>query len=598
MKNFRPLITVFILAVLLAGCATPTVTPMVTFPLETVLPTATQAPTQTQPPVVTATPESTPTTTPLAEVAGSIPIIEYHDPDFKMSDSVQMTPEWFEEQLQWLYENGYTTLTAEQMAEFVEGSAVFPARSVVISFDIGVAKKPIYRDVVVPTLKKYGFTAVVFLLTNTSVLGDDCSQELKFCWDDFKQWEAEGVFSVSSHGVMHPDYTKLTSAEMLNDLNQSSALIEMNLGHKPVAFAFPYDSYPKNAAAVLKSAGYRFGAAGNVRPDLSSHAFDASWYALPRVYPYSNPTIYPAIVSGAGASFGEYISKFEQPVPVSALAPTQTAIAAARVSATAKPQASATPAQGETPLAKIEVTPEPQTNVDQVYAFCASLPSVEPYRTNAFLTASFTSDISPMAQLGLPAVITSPSCNFHGEDHPEVIVVHYTDGGLSGTLNEFHKHNGASSHYVIDRDGTVYQMVPETLAALHVNCNGVRSNCLASCTICDGSDGKLTEPYTRSIGIEIVNDGRINPDGYAGPVYEDYLKSFGYRYWEDYTEAQIQSLKVLVEDIAERWGIPVDEQHVIGHYLINQKIDPGPALNLFWARPGNPPREAIFSSEP
>jgi hypothetical protein len=68
-------------------------------------------------------------------------------------------------------------------------------------------------------------------------------------------------------------------------------------------------------------------------------------------------------------------------------------------------------------------------------------------------------------------------------------------------------------------------MVPESLDALHVNCNNTRSNCLPACPICDGKDGALTEPYTRSIGIELVNRGHIPAPTTPGTYYFDYLRS-------------------------------------------------------------------------
>jgi hypothetical protein len=52
-------------------------------------------------------------------------------------------------------------------------------------------------------------------------------------------------------------------------------------------------------------------------------------------------------------------------------------------------------------------------------------------------------------------------------------------------------------------------------------------------------------------------------------------------------------LRILVEDIQRRWGIPLDM--VIGHSRVQvSKIDPGPALNLTWRRYGDPPRDPIF----
>lgn len=37
-----------------------------------------------------------------------------------------------------------------------------------------------------------------------------------------------------------------------------------------------------------------------------------------------------------------------------------------------------------------------------------------------------------------------------------------------------------------------------------------------------------------------------------------FLRSFTYTYWEDYTPAQVEALRVLVNDIAAHWNIPVD----------------------------------------
>jgi N-acetyl-anhydromuramyl-L-alanine amidase AmpD len=84
----------------------------------------------------------------------------------------------------------------------------------------------------------------------------------------------------------------------------------------------------------------------------------------------------------------------------------------------------------------------------------------------------------------------------------------------------------------------------------------------------------------------------VDPKFFNGNIYEDYMVAFGYRFWEDYPPAQIESLKVLVQDIRARWNIPWDM--VMGHYRINKKDDPGPALNLFWPRYGYPSRPPIF----
>ena len=181
-----------------------------------------------------------------------------------------------------------------------------------------------------------------------------------------------------------------------------------------------------------------------------------------------------------------------------------------------------------------------------------------------------------------------PSCNHGGENRPQAVVVHATEGGLTGALERLRDpQSQVSAHYVIDRDGTVYQLVPERLTAYHVSCGG---GCVLSCPAFLCGDGK---PEGRTIGIELVNLGKV-PQNWPGAMYEDYGMAFGWRWWEDYPQAQRESLKRLVGDIAARWGIPLDPDHVLGHYRIQGKRDPGPALNLFWERNGVPACEPLW----
>lgn len=495
-----------------------------------------------------------------------------------------MTPEWFEAQMRWLSENGYSTLNSEQLVDFLNGGA-YPQKSVVLSFDIGVDRHSEYAQIVIPTLRKYGLQAIIFLVANTNLVGDECNQGETFCWSELRAWTEEGLISIESHGIWHLDYKTLDPATQQKDAGLSKSLIEENIGQPVRGFAYPFDSINPATFDILRSLGYQYAVAGYSRSDRSVLSGDSEKFSLPRVYPYSNPDIYPLLSTANGLTFEQLIqdqTRLTGKVPTPNSTNQQTASPLAQVT---NLPVSSTPASNN-----IEIT-----SAAEYISMCnlidkTSDPVLRIYQLNHL---SFKVDIDLKTQLALPVPVKLvPSCNVRLTNQPRAIILHGTRGPLTGAITTFQKLNNTSAHYIIDRDGAVIQVVPENLGAYHVSCYGARSVCLASCPICD-LDGKFVEPATQSIGIELVNAGTVtNPDTFSGPIYEDFNLSFGYRYWNDYPEEQVKSLVLLVNDIRERWNIPLDM--VMGHYRINTNTDPGPALNLFWYRYGNPPRPAIF----
>lgn len=547
-------------------------------------------PQPTESEIPSASPSLTPSLMPTQMVrAERIPIIEYHNPTYNDNNSVMMTPEWFEAQMHWLSENGYKTLSAAELVDFLDGGA-YPQKSVVLSFDLGVGKHTEYTQIVIPTLRKYGFTAIVFLLVNTNLVGDTCNVEESFCWSELRSWSDEGLISVESHGIYHKDYKTLDSAGIKQDAGDSKQLIEANIGKPALGFAFPYDSVEPRSFELLKSLGYKFAAGGFTRSDRSVYLGDPNRFSLPRVYPYSNKTVFPHLSSMGNMTFEEMIQA-------------QTSLIGLATPTATKSEDS-TPTQNSNGLTTTQPTTAigtPKyvqiTSVEDYMVICSLInkttdPVLRVYQLNHLI---FAINLSPDTQAQLPApVVLKPSCNVRPKNEPRAIILHFTRGPLAGAIDTFQKDENTSAHYIIDRDGSVYQVVPEELGAYHVSCYGLRSNCVPSCPICEDATGKFVEPATQSIGIELVNQGQVIPDSFKGFIYEDYSMSFNYRYWEDYPEAQIKSLVLLVNDIRKRWNIPLDM--VMGHYRINTNSDPGPALNLFWDRYGNPPRKAIFST--
>lgn len=252
---------------------------------------------------------ATSATSPAAPVdstlASRIPTLEYHYTEFKMGKTIQMKTEWFLAQMQWLNDNGFKTLTGEELLHFVQGVSRPPQKSCVLRFDLGQPAHQNYHEVIIPALEKHAFHAIFFLLTN--MIKDTCEDDY-LCWSQIQEWEQAGLIEVGSHGVYHPDYKKLSLAARRWDARESKKLIEVKIGHPISFFAYPFDSVPDRPHLLLKPYGYTLAFAG-YRPERSVLFKDTTPYALPCYYVYSGETTYPVITGSRGLTFGEMILK-------------------------------------------------------------------------------------------------------------------------------------------------------------------------------------------------------------------------------------------------------------------------------------------------
>jgi N-acetylmuramoyl-L-alanine amidase len=138
-------------------------------------------------------------------------------------------------------------------------------------------------------------------------------------------------------------------------------------------------------------------------------------------------------------------------------------------------------------------------------------------------------------------IVQKISPNFtrgRGGYRPEVIVVHIMAGSLSGTDRWFaDPQSQVSSHYGIGLTGEVHQYVSENDTAWHA--------------------GRVNNPTFR------LYKPSVNPNLYTIGIENE---------GQDLAiapEAQLNSLVELIQAVAIRWGIPIDREHIIGHYEID-----------------------------
>ncbi|MFG2636273.1 N-acetylmuramoyl-L-alanine amidase [Streptomyces sp. NPDC048362] len=138
-------------------------------------------------------------------------------------------------------------------------------------------------------------------------------------------------------------------------------------------------------------------------------------------------------------------------------------------------------------------------------------------------------------------VAASPA-NYRRADRPDDypvdrVVVHVTQGGYASAVKVFRDPaHGAAAHYIVRADGRVTQLIRELDVAFHAGnrqCN------------------------ERSVGIE----------------HEGFVEDAS-----SFTDALYAASARLTAAVCERYGMPVDREHVIGHVEVpgTDHTDPGP----------------------
>ncbi|MFA6322777.1 MAG: polysaccharide deacetylase family protein [Candidatus Buchananbacteria bacterium] len=184
----------------------------------------------------------------------NVPILIYHhvDPDLPAAASAArtfyVTPAEFEEQLKYLKENNFATITTKDLAAALAGKMILPLRPVIITFDDGLPSQFQYA---LPMLEKYNFIATFYIFTNPIGLSKNY-----LTWEQVKIL-AQKNMEIGSHTRYHQYLAKETDAEKLKiEIVDSKKKVEEELGQPITAFAYPFGSKSTSTIELIKAAGY------------------------------------------------------------------------------------------------------------------------------------------------------------------------------------------------------------------------------------------------------------------------------------------------------------------------------------------------------
>lgn len=202
-----------------------------------------------------------------------------------IGDFVNVKPDVFEKQIQYLKKHGFTAINSDDLFQIIKGEKASLPKPVMITFDDGWLDNWIYAF---PILKKYEMKAVIFIITslipengrrlradegNTSTLPEhkEClrnvdagnAAKVMLSWEEMREMEASGLIDIQSHTHTHKRWDKLYSDSrerigiIAADLMLSKKTIEDNLGKNCDSLCWPWGVYDKDYISAAQSSGYK-----------------------------------------------------------------------------------------------------------------------------------------------------------------------------------------------------------------------------------------------------------------------------------------------------------------------------------------------------
>lgn len=194
------------------------------------------------------------------------------------NESICLSTESFKEQLDYLKNNGYKTLTMQEFYDWKVGNLEIPKKSVLLTIDDGAMGTDTHLPAI---LEEYQMHASLFLITG---------------WWDVSKYQKSSYLEIYSHGdeLHHNNYCvgsscgykplMLSKDEIIQDLNLSLSKIPNN---SKLAFCYPFYRTNKNLENALKEVGISLAFVGGNKKASKN----VSNYYIPRYVVYKNTSL-------------------------------------------------------------------------------------------------------------------------------------------------------------------------------------------------------------------------------------------------------------------------------------------------------------------
>ena len=190
-----------------------------------------------------------------------IPVLMYHhllknseNTNFRNSSTI--TPEEFKQQMEYLHQKGYETITTSQLEQYIKGNLNLPGKTVLITFDDGLKTVFLYAY---PVLKQYHMKAAAFLITSRITNTPSNFNPIKLqTLSKVEMNQMKDVFEFQGHThQLHSLNSKNMSAVVTQPLSTVRNDLMINKTQfNAKALAYPFGQYNTSTINILKQVGF------------------------------------------------------------------------------------------------------------------------------------------------------------------------------------------------------------------------------------------------------------------------------------------------------------------------------------------------------
>lgn len=205
-----------------------------------------------------------------------VPWLMYHSidtaatPDFA---EYVVDPGMFREHLDYLVQQGFTTVTASALMGLRHTNVPPLKRTIVLTFDDAYAD---FLTTALPELVARGLTATLYVPTKyvdgTARWLQNCGEERRpiLSWSALADVASAGI-EIAAHSHSHSQLDLLDAAPARDEVHRSRQSLEQKLGVQVRGFAYPFGYWNRVVRAAVASAGFEYGCQVGELTSLRTH---------------------------------------------------------------------------------------------------------------------------------------------------------------------------------------------------------------------------------------------------------------------------------------------------------------------------------------